>query len=152
MATGVFEEFRKDFVIWSRDRKFQQVQPTPTGPTPRLLRGAGVRQPKGFMYDKKFERFAVASLTENSGKAHFMLTVPPADLKVEGHMKDIVVMPKIPQKTWENEDAAMMQFAKLQFAFDLDEAKAVFPKVENCFSWKLLLSNSLYRADVPLGL
>jgi hypothetical protein len=136
-ATAVFEEFRKDFLVWARDRKLQKVQPTPSGPTPRLLRGSGVHQPKGFLYDKKFERFTVSSLKENSDKDHFMLRVAPVDLNLGTLFKDILVVPKIPKKTWEPEGAAMMQFAKLQFAFNSDEAKAAFPKVEDCFSWKL---------------
>ena len=66
VATQVFEEFRKSFNIWARDRKLQHIQPTPTGPTPRLLRGTGINQSKGFLYDKKFDRFTVSSLKESS--------------------------------------------------------------------------------------
>jgi hypothetical protein len=135
-AAAVFSEFRKSFLVWARDRKLQKVQPTPITPTPRLLRGNGFHQPKGFLYDKKFDRFTVSSLNENSSKDYFMLRVLPADLKVEQLFKDILVIPKVPKKTWEDEGAAMLQFAKLQFACTSDDAKAAFPKLEDCFSWK----------------
>jgi hypothetical protein len=135
-AAAVFSEFRKSFLARARDRKLQKVRPTPITPTPRLLRGNGFHQPKGFLYDKKFDRFTVSSLNENSSKDYFMLRVLPADLKVEQLFKDILVIPKVPKKTWEDEGAAMLQFAKLQFACTSDDAKAAFPKLEDCFSWK----------------